>query len=425
MLRCLAKYLILVCLPAGAAAAVDFPKEPITGKDFERLISPEIQQPELQEHLRAAIAHAGECFVTGPLAPLVDFGEKGNPAFHTIRVMCPSIPATDLVIEALLADTTTGAMILEAYVEDPQDRGLPGYRGTLLEVRTGNESDTVQVLTVQQVRWLIWARHVLFDAPDTVNPEALERYATAVSDHLYDVDMGFGSRVPPVAEDYGLPQDLDVYAPAPDFVIQGYANYKAYLEDHRVIYREFAKGILSFIPGDSLLEVIISEAPKEAYPNKEASRLQEEYREFFRRGGDPRVMATLTEVGFDALRAGEYFFAVGITGRIRFGRELLREEVMGIEDRTGRKVPRANHAFLFPGEPLLTAGAFFVEIENGEPRLAEVNAQSGHYFYSNVSESIRVDITERSDDYLMTLGHFLQSLDALGIPYESVLITKM
>ena len=151
--------------------------------------------------------------------------------------------------------------------------------------------------------------------------------------------------------------------------------------------------------------------------------IQSEYRKFFERGGDMRVMETLTEVGFDTLRSGEYFFAVSLDGTIRFGRELLRSEVERLEEETGRKVPRANHAFLFPGEPILTAGAFFIE-RDVSPRIVKVTAQSGHYFYSNVSPSIREDIAERSDHYLITLGHFFKALNDLGINYSNVLVSK-
>jgi len=103
---------------------------------------------------------------------------------------------------------------------------------------------------------------------------------------------------------------------------------------------------------------------------------------------------------------------------------MLREEVERIETETGKKVPRANHGFLFPGEPILTAGAFFIEAKPA-PRITHVNAQSGHYFYSNVSETIREDIAVHSDEYLLTLGHFFRALDHLGIPYDSVLVSKM
>jgi hypothetical protein len=136
-------------------------------------------------------------------------------------------------------------------------------------------------------------------------------------------------------------------------------------------------------------------------------------------------MQSLTTAGFDTLQPGEYFFAVGLSGKIRFGYEMLREEVERIETETGRKLPRANHSFLFPGEPIMTAGAFFIRRRNGKPYIDHINAQSGHYFYSNVSPTIRDDIAERSDHYLLTLGHFFAALDRLNIPHASVLIWKL
>jgi hypothetical protein len=113
-----------------------------------------------------------------------------------------------------------------------------------------------------------------------------------------------------------------------------------------------------------------------------------------------------------------------MNGTVRFGRELLREEVKRLEKETGRKVARANHAFLFPGEPVLTAGAFFIA-RDSLPHLVEVNGQSGHYFYSNVTPTIREDIAVRSNSYLLTLGHFFRALDRLGIPYDGILIRKL
>ncbi|HEX2897335.1 MAG TPA: hypothetical protein VHP63_04715, partial [candidate division Zixibacteria bacterium] len=134
-------------------------------------------------------------------------------------------------------------------------------------------------------------------------------------------------------------------------------------------------------------------------------------------------LRTLTKAIFDSLQPGEYFFGVGVNGSIRFGRELTREEVAKIEQ-TGQKPARANHAFLFPGEPLLTAGAFFINCE--EPgKLDRVNTQSGHYFYSNITSTIKEDIAERSDSYFLSIGHFFTTLDSLGIQYSDVVVSKL
>jgi hypothetical protein len=82
---------------------------------------------------------------------------------------------------------------------------------------------------------------------------------------------------------------------------------------------------------------------------------------------------------------------------------------------------------LFPGEPVLTAGAFFVEAgeAGAEPAIVEVNTHSGHYFYSNVTSTIREDISRRSDEYLLTIGHFFVALDREGISYSGILVSKM
>ena len=75
-------------------------------------------------------------------------------------------------------------------------------------------------------------------------------------------------------------------------------------------------------------------------------------------------------------------------------------------------------------EAVLSAGAFFID-DVTEPKLVKVNAQSGHYFYSNIQETIREDIAKRSDYYLLTLDHFFKALDRIGIVYDDILISKM
>jgi hypothetical protein len=299
-----------------------------------------------------------------------------------------------------------------------------GYRGAIASMIWQGEEIAVQLNTIQQTRWLVWARETLLDEGLDVNRKRLRRYAEEVSDYLYRIDTGYVDAPAPQASEFDLPETVDFYAPPPPYVIEGYENYKAFLHEHAGISTEFAHGVLAFMPNDSLLDILKSIAPTVAYPNKEAPMLQHEYRKFFARGGDPLIIKTLTPQTLQSLQPGEYFFAVGLDGSIRYGRELLREEVERIEEETGKKVPRANHAFLFPGEPILTAGAFFID-NASPPRIAHVNAHSGHYFYSNVTPTIREDIAERSDDYLLTLGHLFRALDRLGIPYDSILVSKM
>ena len=277
---------------------------------------------------------------------------------------------------------------------------------------------------MQQLRYLIWARQQLGNKDILDVTSHLGEYAAAVSDYLYEIDKGNLDAPEPKAVAFGLEESFDFYAPAPDYVIQGYQNYKDYLKSHAEIVTSNLSEILAFVPTESGLERLKSEASDKAFPNKEFPLLQEEFRKFIRRGGKMGYMRTLTKEVFDTLKAGEYFFAVGISGNVRFGRELLREEVKRIERETGQKPARANHAFLFVGEPILTAGAFFIEID-GQPRISEVNTQSGHYFYSNITATIREDISELSNGYFLTIGHFFRALDSLEIDYQNVLLRKL
>ena len=146
------------------------------------------------------------------------------------------------------------------------------------------------------------------------------------------------------------------------------------------------------------------------------------------RGGDFNQIRTLTPKVFATLDPGTYFFAVGKGSRIRFGYELPRKQVKAAEKR-GIKLARANHALLFPGERILAAGEFQVEVdsdsgEQKQRKIVMVNTSSGHYFYSNKAKTIRRDISIRSDYYFLCIGQFLKKLDEMGIPYQGALLEK-
>ena len=417
MMRCIIAVGVLVVLFTGVVRG-QF-KQAITGADFDRWVM--AQHVELQQVLDQTVPANSGCFVTGPLQPTLESFPEYEKVYHAVRVVCPSLESVDSIAELFTGNEKFDIVGASTYIDDASD-DLPGFRGVLVRLNWQDTTAHMALLTIQQLRFLIWGQRSLLTARMVTDSVRLAEYAHAVSDYLYSLDVHRDATVPD-AGIYGLPDSIALLAPDPDYIIQGYQNYKDFLHSYRAIYTEYASGVLEFIPGDSLLTAIKNESPSAAFPNKEAPRLQEELEEFYERGGDPRVMETLTRTGFDSLRPGEYFFAVALDGEIRFGRELLREEVQRIETETGRKVPRGNHAFLFPGEPLLTAGAFFVERDE-RPRLTAVNAQSGHYFYSNVTETIHEDIAERSNYYLSTIGHFFEALDSLGINHDNVLISK-
>lgn len=399
-----------ILLPAVGLAA-----KPISGVDFDRLRSS--QQSTLQSELRLILAGSENQIVTGPLDPF--FSGPGSRWYHAVRVICPDLVSREKAVQLLLAQEGWSADSLPV-----RDHSYIGHHGTLLTATTDSSSSVVLVGTIQQTRFMIWSRLVYLENRAEVDAESWDQYSSAVAVYLARIDSGQVASPEPTAKTFGLPERIDLYARPPAYVIEGYQNYKDVLHQHRTITTDFATGVVAFVPSDSTLEELKSDSPSLAFPNKEAALLQHELRKFVARGGSMRQINRLTRESIDTLQAGEYFFAVGLSGTIRFGRELSRDEVTRLETERGQKLPRANHAFLFPGEPVLTAGAFFID-DRVPTRIVKVNAHSGHYFYSNVTASIRQDIAKRSDQYLLTLGHFFSALDSLGVLYHDVLISKM
>jgi hypothetical protein len=419
-----------------AASAPTGSKDPVTGDAYDRLIA--AQDTALQRQLARMLPEIAGYVVAGPLDPGFHTGTDTDVVFHVPRVICATGEVAGHPIDRLFKPPSFTQV---SRVELTDLFGGIGLAGSMIRAKRNGRDMTVAVLTQQSNRWLIWWRRVR-QLPEADGwRESLAPYAAALAVYLDSVDAAVPSPVPstssvaflpgdrpqpipPVSTAYGLPEAADLFPPRPDYVIQGYQNYKDFLHEHADIETWFADGILAFVPTDSLLEVLMRDAPRVAWPNKEAPLLQHEFKKYFERAGNLYELSTLTAKTLSKLKPGEYFYAVGLNGKIRFAFETPREEVERIEREMGRKVPRANHAFLFPGEPILTAGAFFVELDP-DPRMVEVNTHSGHYFYSNVTKTIRDDIAHRSDEYLLTIGHFLDALDREGISYEGILISKM
>ena len=108
---------------------------------------------------------------------------------------------------------------------------------------------------------------------------------------------------------------------------------------------------------------------------------------------------------------GEYAFAVGVDGEVRFVRNT---------DASSSLWSQLPHTLLFPLDSILTAGSFVIE-RDSIPHITRVNICSDIFFYDQTS---RADMRQQSDRFLTTLGHFFQALDRLGIPYHEVLISK-
>jgi hypothetical protein len=433
------------------------PTEPISGARFEALVA--AQNVPLQRILESHFPDSEGYLVTGPLTLYPSGGDWDSALigirdvddwFVCNRVVCPNLGELESADSILERIAEIDIIEKTRYIHDSRSGFPAGYRGITVTAGWKETEYKIQFNTVQQTRWLIWLRQLIPDLRDEAERDRLNAYSVAVSDYLYAVDRrvrspevdepyrfgiyfrdferaienAFEDPEAPIPGQYGLDERFDFYRAPPDYVIQGYDNYLDFLRSHAAIHTDFANGILSFIPTDSLLEAIKAGAPSAAHPNKELPMLQHEYRKYFSRGGDVRFIKTLTWESLMHLPPGDYFFAVGLSGKIRFGRELSHQEAGEIHYRAQKPPPRANHAFLFPGEPVLAAGTFGVEKNEAGSYIARVTAQSGHYFYSNINASIYEDITEKSDWCLLTVGHFFRALDAGGIPYFKVLISK-
>ena len=415
-------FIVVLATTLVVGSALAGPKDPIVGQAFDRVV--DAQDLDFQQFLRSVFPESEGYVVSGPLDPLYAGDPELEALFHTTRIICATLDAFDAA-EPLAGTKIARAPSRVAY-QITSKNGF-AHVGRIVEFPWQEHQRSVLVMTYQQMRWLIWLGGVGRSPANEELREPFEEYSVAISQTLHRCDgegYGWPDDSAPTAKDYGLSSEYEFYPPRPEYVIQGYQNYKDHIRRHSDIETFFADGILAFVPSDSLLDVLKRDAAKIAWPNKEAPLLQHEFKKFFDRGGDVRTMMTLTAKALEKLKPGEYFYAVGVNGTIRFAYEIPREEVERVEKESGQKVPRANHAFLFPGEPVLTAGAFFVATDP-DPGIVEVNTHSGHYFYSNVTETIRRDVAVRSDEYLLTIGHFFAALDRAGIPYCDVLIRKM
>jgi len=310
------------------------------------------------------------------------------------------------------------------------NQGAPaGYRGILVTLEREGERKEIQFLTPNQNRWLIWAKRKYFPNLSAPFAKALRKYAVQVSDYLKAIDEERFDAPEPKASALGLDGDLDFYAEPPPYVIDPFSDYLKLLHANKEIKIELLSGVTAFAPTRASIDWLIAHRTHDLFLNKEISMLQREFRTFIQRGGDFNQIWTLTSEVFATLDAGTYFYAVGKGGRIRFGYELPRKQVKAAEKR-GIKLARANHALLFPGERILAAGEFQVEVdsdsgEQKQRKIVMVNTSSGHYFYSNKAKTIRRDISIRSDYYFLSIGQFLKRLDEIGIPYKGTLIEKM
>ena len=134
-------------------------------------------------------------------------------------------------------------------------------------------------------------------------------------------------------------------------------------------------------------------------------------REFFASGQGLPDIKTLSSESFQQIEPGSYAFAVGTDSTIRFAK---------ITEPDARRWSQFPHALLFCNQPVLTSGNFVIERDTAV-HLSKVNIRS-HILLGNLAAE--AEPRQLSDRRLITLGHFFQALDQLGIPYHGILISK-
>ena len=393
----------------------------ISGQQFDALLA--AQDIAIQRHLELVFPEDSGYFVTGPLNPFFSGKKDAEQLYHSVRVLCPDLESFEGCLARLESDSLIHVDKSAVYLHQCRQDFPVGYRGALALVQYGGTAHLIQMLTINQARWLIWIEEILRGGDRTLPTMPLEAYAREVSDHLYAVDRHWDDIPTKRASDFGLFDSLDIYREPPSQAFSGDELYRQFLNRYRAIDTDFASGIEAFVASDSLMRALKKKAPQKAYPDRENRLLQLDYLRFLARGGNIGSIKTLTKEVFQSLDSGEYLFGVGVTGKVRIVRVPDAGEIAAFEIEPGLKAPQANQAFLFPGEPLLTAGVFTVSWDT-IARITKISAKSSHYFFSRFGKTAREEIATHSNNYIGTLGHFLVSLDSLGIPYYDVLISK-
>ncbi|GAB4326247.1 MAG: hypothetical protein Kow0074_20590 [Candidatus Zixiibacteriota bacterium] len=371
----------------------------------------------LMETLGEVFPQGKGWFLEGPLGAAPGTPENAVPYFEQPRVVLPNVDAVQPALGRLYAASSRLPLRkVHRYDEKPNAKGLPGFRGIWCE--TEDETQVgFAILTPNQNRFLIWARDAFYPAfqVDSIEPKVRDWYARSVSEYLASLELGVPGSYPPKAEERLLPEWFDLYPPAPKPVIADDQRYIEFLLLQSEIRFWDWSGIVAFVPTNETLNRLITSAPDSVFSNDEPFLIQEQFRKWQAEGGRAVRVNDLTKAGFDTLAAGEYMFAVDRFGRIRIARG-------GEPGQPGKYVQ--SHALLFPGSDVLAAGWMGIRQRERVNIIHSVDAFSKTYFYSPYRETIRTDMTDRSNEYSLTLGHFFESLKTLGISTEGVLIRK-
>jgi len=356
-------------------------------------------------------------FVLGPLDLSADLPDTTDLVRTTIRILAPDPRASRGVTRRLWVPTG-GVALEELQPSDTLPHELPpGYPGRFLKGTIVGEDVLVQVFTVQEHRWLLWARRAqIADITEEVSGPVAD-YARAVTRYLAAVDSGQEVSGPPSASQYGLESLYDLYSQPPAAVIRDRQGYLSLLERHRTFtLGSEVKDVYGFVPGPVLLAWMEEQAGGVLFPNRDGEvSLQYRYRDFQQAGGDWTGRPLLTATVLPRLHPGRYVFVVDRYGFLR----------VGSIDRTAIPISSdATAAMLAHGDQVLVAGTLLLSAEQGPIRVREIDINSEEYFFSNLSMSLYQDVEDRSDRYVISLGHALKALDLGRVPRDDIVLKK-
>ncbi len=357
-------------------------------------------------------------WVLGPLELAADLPDTTDLLRTTLRILAPD-PTRSRTIARRLWVPSGGVALEELQPADTLPHELPpGYPGRFLEGTIVGENVFVQVLTVQEHRWVLWAERAQLTGVRQRVSGPLARYSEAVTRHLAAVDSGVRTSGPPRALEFGLDPTFDLYARPPEPVIRDREGYLQLLRRHRTFdLDDRVQDVYGVVPGPSLVSWLEARSDRVLFLNREGGvALQHRYRDFLGSGARWSGRPVLNATTLSRLRPGRYAFVVDRYGVMRVGPK-APEGVAAASD--------ASCALLAHGEPVRVAGELVLAADGDGPlRVGELSVACEEYFFSNLSLTLYPDVEERSDRYVIELGHALRALDQARVPRDGVLLRK-
>lgn len=352
----------------------------------------------------------------GPLDPAADLPDTTRLLRTTVRVLVPGPDAVRSAPRRLWVPS--GGVALEGL--QPADtlpyEPPPGYPGRFLQGSLAGQQTYVQVLTVQEHRWLLWADRVLLTEAEEPIEGPLARYSRAVAGYLAALDSGRTERPAPAAADFDLATTFDLFGDLPDHVIRDRSGYVMLFDGHDAFeLGDVVRDVDGVVAAPALRDWLQEEAQDVILENRGGEpAVQRRYRAYRQAAGRWTGLPVLTGANLASLTPGRYAYAVDRYHFIRVGRI------------AGPDSAAVSPALLVHNDPVRIAGELVVRrgLEGGV-QLAELNIRTEEYLFSNYSLTLYEDVRERSDAYLQaTVGHLLRALERAGVPHDDTLIRK-